>query len=1174
MRLLRCTAAAVVVVAWSVSAAPAPWHHDLALAGDGYWRARAAVVVSNHTPKDAEGRPVEIRIGKQPGELPLVGHPVVALRVCDPQGGELLYDLAGSDGEPKRAGALAEGDRLLFGVECKSGGKATAYVYAGNPEAGAVAEFLGVAKPFGNGGFEQGSGDAPLRWREVETDGQHRMAWVAESPHSGKRCARCDVDAGAPPSWVKYIQDGIHVLPDADYRLEGWVKAKGAKGSVGWFIHVHGDKPMVLNKLENAGDGTYDWRRVAIEFHTPPDAVKLTVGTVLRGTGTAWYDDAKLTLLTKKGRPLGAVAGKLERHALALAPAAGPWRVRRASHRVELKVRNWADARVQPLVHADIAPVGRRLPRALRDGRVRIVDPATGGDVPAAKVERRLVFAADVPPKTEKTYHAYFYRPPRLRLWRTSKPMDYADLVASKANLVANPSFEDGEPLPAHWTASDQSERPANELYRAATDTHAHSGTRCAKLVIPPKAPLGWSGWHQDIPVKPSTTYLYAATLRCKGMDGSVQIHGHFHKADDSHSDVTKFFGVGPGITGTQGWTLLLGTVATPPDCAYVKLHLTVNAHGTVWHDDIFFGEATGAVVGATQPRRPLRNRAAEQRGYAAWLVNPIVKVFPDDLPGDPARRIELAAARNECEPFQLVLRGIRDLKDVAVAIEPPRNRSGDALGVSLNLVGYVPMDHPSSYYRSDVPAWHRKRPPGGRTGCDGWAGPWPDPLPPYRPFALKAHTAQPVWGTVRVPANAAPGAYRGLVTVQPANAPAMKVVLTVWVWDFALPKTSHVKVIYDFREGFTRQFGGASGTRQEVLKKWYKFMADRRVCPGILPSPKFSHKDGRFEMDTSDFDWAAAYCFDELGMNVAYTPWFFYSFGWAHKPRTLFGFEPFTPEHTRAYTACLKLYLAHLRKKGWYDKITLYVSDEPHFRHEHIREQMVKVCKIIQAAWPEARIYSSTWRHCPEWNGHITVWGVGPHGSFPVETMRARQEAGDTLWFTTDGQMCTDTPYCAIERLLPWFCWKYGVEAYEFWGVNWFTYDPWDFGWHRFISQSSDGVEYYHVRYPNGDGYLAYPGKRVGVDGPVSSIRLEQAREGVEDYEYFHLLDQLIAQAKKKGLSVRGAERVRAEAMELVSIPNRGGRYSTSLLPDPDAVPRLRAAVAKAIERLARRLR
>ena len=31
---------------------------------------------------------------------------------------------------------------------------------------------------------------------------------------------------------------------------------------------------MALNQVAKAGDGTFDWRRVEIAFHTPPDAVR------------------------------------------------------------------------------------------------------------------------------------------------------------------------------------------------------------------------------------------------------------------------------------------------------------------------------------------------------------------------------------------------------------------------------------------------------------------------------------------------------------------------------------------------------------------------------------------------------------------------------------------------------------------------------------------------------------------------------------------------------------------------------------------------------------------------------------------------------------------------------------------------------------------------------------
>ena len=213
--------------------------------------------------------------------------------------------------------------------------------------------------------------------------------------------------------------------------------------------------------------------------------------------------------------------------------------------------------------------------------------------------------------------------------------------------------------------------------------------------------------------------------------------------------------------------------------------------------------------------------------------------------------------------------------------------------------------------------------------------------------------------------------------------------------------------------------------------------------------------------------------------------------------------------------------------------------------------------------------IYSSTWGHFPALNGAVTRWGAGHYGKFPVEQMRERQRAGDSFWFTTDGQQCLDTPYAGTERLLSWYCFKYGVRGFEFWGANWNTYDPWQFGWHSFIQQAeSEKAAPYWTRYPDGDGYVAYPGRAVGVDGPVSSIRLEAVRDGAEDYEYLLLLRGRIAKAKAAGKNVAGAEAVLHRALNLVTIPNVGGLKTTETV-TPGATLRLREEIARQIEAL-----
>jgi hypothetical protein len=118
-------------------------------------------------------------------------------------------------------------------------------------------------------------------------------------------------------------------------------------------------------------------------------------------------------------------------------------------------------------------------------------------------------------------------------------------------------------------------------------------------------------------------------------------------------------------------------------------------------------------------------------------------------------------------------------------------------------------------------------------------------------------------------------------------------------------------------------------------------------------------------------------------------------------------------------------------------------------------------------------------------------------------------------------------------------------------------------------MDQSDQPGKSYYIRYPNGDGFLLYPGPLAGHAGPVSSVRLEQAREGVEDYEYLYLLKALIAKAKAAGKDTAQADQAMAQANRLVTIPNAGGRYSSKILPDPAAVYKAKEAVAASIEGL-----
>jgi hypothetical protein len=606
-------------------------------------------------------------------------------------------------------------------------------------------------------------------------------------------------------------------------------------------------------------------------------------------------------------------------------------------------------------------------------------------------------------------------------------------------------------------------------------------------------------------------------------------------------------------------------------------------ATGTAWHDGVLLVETVPAALGRLESRAP-----SDAASLAAWPVNAVVKVFQDDPAPRAVPAARLTCARNEYEPLQLAVRSARPISGVTVAVDAPTNARGAKLSdLQIGVVGYVPIDHTTSYYSSTTPAWHRKFPTSAGA-CDGWAGMWPDPVLPHDTFDLAASTTQPVWVTVYVPKEAAPGDYNGKVRLTAAGKTLKEVPFTVRVWGFTLPEGTHTAAIYD--NHIDGRWEIPDQTHEQTERQMWQFMAQHRVCPdSVKPEPVLKYEDGKVIADFTEYDKAAEYYFDVLKLPHTYTPWYFYCFGWGFPPGDKFGEAPYEgkypfegvdrgklrPQFRAAYQACLRAYADHMKAKGWGDKWGLYMSDEPFDQDPKIgadiRAQMIALCDMVHEVDPSIPIYVSTWHHQPAWDGHLNLWGIGHYGIVSPEKIAEIRKGGARIRYTTDGQMCTDTPYCGVERLLPHYCFKYDVEAYEFWGSNWLTYNPYEFGWHSYIYQSDQPGKSYYVRYPNGDGFLIYPGGPIGYQGPVSSLRLEQAREGVEDYEYLYLLRDLIAKAKAAGNSTTEAEKAMRLAADLVTIPNAGGRYSTQILPDPDAVLRAKEAVAKAIEGLQR---
>lgn len=89
---------------------------------------------------------------------------------------------------------------------------------------------------------------------------------------------------------------------------------------------------------------------------------------------------------------------------------------------------------------------------------------------------------------------------------------------------------------------------------------------------------------------------------------------------------------------------------------------------------------------------------------------------------------------------------------------------------------------------------------------------------------------------------------------------------------------------------------------------------------------------------------------------------------------------------------------------------------------------------------------------------------------------------------------------YPTIEaRLLTWMTYGCEADGLLYWHVNWWG-DNQVIDWQ---SPYIDGWESTRFGGMTGDGTLTYPTSA----GPVSSIRLENIRDGLEDYDYLSLL-------------------------------------------------------------------
>jgi hypothetical protein len=220
------------------------------------------------------------------------------------------------------------------------------------------------------------------------------------------------------------------------------------------------------------------------------------------------------------------------------------------------------------------------------------------------------------------------------------------------------------------------------------------------------------------------------------------------------------------------------------------------------------------------------------------------------------------------------------------------------------------------------------------------------------------------------------------------------------------------------------------------------------------------------------------------------------------------------------------RAYYEFLKSKGWDKYAVFYITDEPGAgKHPNI----IRTAKAVHEIFPGVPTLGALEPN-PALFGAMDIWCpvMGDFGHFyKKDACDARKKAGEQVWM----YVCADPwpPYPNLmmdndgldPRIIPWMLWREQLGGLLYYYViHWW---PNNSGEEKFALANGPlyaNWDTYSHKDHNGDGMLIYP-------GPVCSTRLENLRDGIEDYEYFASLRRLLAE---KGGKLSAAERKQVE--------------------------------------------
>lgn len=500
------------------------------------------------------------------------------------------------------------------------------------------------------------------------------------------------------------------------------------------------------------------------------------------------------------------------------------------------------------------------------------------------------------------------------------------------------------------------------------------------------------------------------------------------------------------------------------------------------------------------------------------WTKQSTVKVLKDKNYGGEFRRslpLIVKMAKGEYESVQLVMTAKEDVNSYVVAVSDFSSQSGDVIdkkNISVYNMKYLEVKE------------HSTRQP------DEDLGFYPDALLPfekaveYHENKILAGENQIVWFTVKTPYDQPAGEYRGEVVLI-IDGECEKIPFIVTIWDYAVPKETHVKT--DLVIGSNGLRWGEGDYTPEMYRKYVERVIEYRCGPhrliqDMMPAyvegadfvkavreltspekpylstimlPVYAYYDGINEpLYFRYLDALADACMED---NINYFERVAVYCGFIDEPHNWGNWD-------QVNTVCRRF---EELKKIAVEKFKERTKDCS--LREDVANSILAMGNFVTTHFDDRLTDVKNW--CPSFNKFQTA-----------EQREAYKKEGNIIWWYGCGSGAEGPSY-AIDhvlldaRVMNWMQFDYGFKGNLYWETVMFYKWVWCQESHTNLETEIDCYkEAFRCAKSAGDGFLFYPGKPYGIYGPVDSIRLHMIRDGIEDYETLWYLESLYNQAGK----------------------------------------------------------